>query len=127
MFFKEELQNVELETGGKAILHCEISRPDAPVEWRKGALVLRPSAKYEMRQTGTSIELIIHGVESEDCGAYACSTGDEVTTGSVYVQGRDAVVLLWARFCSLLTRPTAGQGTQQNHGWPHTLERARTL
>ncbi|KAJ6655088.1 hypothetical protein lerEdw1_005992 [Lerista edwardsae] len=86
VLFKEELRNVESEEGGKAILHCEISKPDVPVEWRKGALVLQPSAKYEMQQRGTSVELIIHDVEPEDCGPYTCSTGDEVSTGSVYVQ-----------------------------------------
>ncbi|XP_053118296.1 obscurin isoform X21 [Hemicordylus capensis] len=90
VLFKKELQNVESETGGKAILHCEISKPDAPVEWRKGSLVLQPSAKYEMRRSGTSIELIIHDVEPEDCGPYTCSTGDELSTGSVYVQEEEA-------------------------------------
>ncbi|XP_077160177.1 obscurin isoform X7 [Paroedura picta] len=86
VLFKEELQNVESETGGQAVLCCEISQPGAHVEWRKGALVLQPSAKYEMRQKGTSVELIIHDIEPEDCGPYTCSTGDELTTGAVYVQ-----------------------------------------
>lgn len=90
MLFKEELQNVESEEGGKAILHCEVSKPDATVEWRKGALVLQPCAKYEMQQRGTRVELIIHDIEPEDCGPYTCSTGDEMSTGSVYVQGRFA-------------------------------------
>ncbi|XP_015279814.1 PREDICTED: obscurin, partial [Gekko japonicus] len=93
VLFKEELQNVESETGGQAILHCEISQSGAPVEWRKGALVLQPSAKYEMRQKGTSIELIIHDVEPEDCGPYTCSTGDELTTGAVYVQEEEVQIV----------------------------------
>ncbi|XP_066483103.1 obscurin isoform X3 [Tiliqua scincoides] len=93
VLFKEELQNVESEEGGKAVLHCEISKPDVPVEWRKGAVVLKPSAKYEMRQRGTSIELIIHDVEPEDCGPYTCSTGDEMSTGSVYVQEEEVRIV----------------------------------
>uniref|UniRef100_A0A8V1A4K7 non-specific serine/threonine protein kinase n=1 Tax=Gallus gallus TaxID=9031 RepID=A0A8V1A4K7_CHICK len=92
VLFKEELKNVESEEGGTAILHCEISKPDAPVEWRKGGVVIQPSAKYEMKLKGCTAELIIHGVELDDCGDYTCSTGYEITTGSVYVQAKNSIV-----------------------------------
>lgn len=88
VLFKEELKNVESEEGGTAVLHCEISKPDAPVEWRKGGVVIQASDKYEMKLKGSIAELIIHGVEPDDCGDYTCSTGYEITTGSVYVQGK---------------------------------------
>lgn len=99
MLFNKELENVETEEGETAILHCEISKPDAPVEWRKGGVVVQPSDKYEMKLRGSTAELIIHGVEPEDCGDYTCSTGYEITTCSVYVQGKvkrggNALVLL---------------------------------
>lgn len=88
MLFNKELKNVETEEGGTAVLHCEISKPDAPVEWRKGGVVIQPSDKYEVKLKGSVAELIIHGVEPDDCGDYTCSTGYEITTGSVYVQGK---------------------------------------
>lgn len=88
MLFNKELKNVEAEEGGTAVLHCEISKPDAPVEWRKGGVVIEPSDKYELKLKGSVAELIIHGVEPDDCGDYTCSTGYEITTGSVYVQGK---------------------------------------
>ncbi|XP_064495791.1 obscurin [Pseudopipra pipra] len=93
VLFNKELRNVETEEGGTAVLHCEISRPDAPVEWRKGGVVIEPSDKYEMKLKGSIAELIIHGVEPDDCGDYTCSTGYEITTGSVYVQEEAAVVV----------------------------------
>ncbi|XP_019399214.1 PREDICTED: obscurin [Crocodylus porosus] len=85
VLFKEELNNVESEEQGTAVLQCEVSKPDAPVEWRKGAVVLQPSDKYEMRQKGSLVELIIHNLEAKDCGDYTCSTGYEITRGSVSV------------------------------------------
>lgn len=88
VLFNEELKNVESEEGGTAVLRCEISKPDAPVEWRKGGVVIQPSDKYEMKLKGRIAELIIHGVEPDDCGDYTCSTGYEITTASVYVQGK---------------------------------------
>nr|XP_060639350.1 obscurin-like [Anolis sagrei ordinatus] len=94
VLFTKALQNVESEAGGKAILHCETSRPDAPIEWRKGAVVLQPGAKHEMRQKGTTVELIIHDLEPEDCGSYTCSTGDEQSTCSVYVQEEEELQIV---------------------------------
>ncbi|XP_009579708.1 PREDICTED: obscurin-like [Fulmarus glacialis] len=92
VLFNTELKNVESEEGGTAVLHCEISKPDAPVEWRKGGVVIQPSDKYEMKLKGSIAELIIHGVEPDDCGDYTCSTGYEITTGSVYVQAKNSIV-----------------------------------
>ncbi|KAM4688626.1 obscurin [Discoglossus pictus] len=90
--FKQELHNIEPEEGGTAVLQCEVSKPGAPVEWRKGALVLQPSDKYVMRQSGTIVELLIHNLDMEDCGPYTCSTGTKETTGSVFVQAKNKIL-----------------------------------
>ncbi|XP_041423263.1 obscurin isoform X2 [Xenopus laevis] len=90
--FTQELQNVEPEEGGTASLQCKVSRADAHVEWRKGALVLQTSAKYEMKQSGSLVELLIHNVDLEDCGPYTCSTDTAQTTASVFVQAKNKVL-----------------------------------
>ncbi|XP_069047285.1 obscurin isoform X20 [Lepisosteus oculatus] len=92
-FFKQELQNQEAEEGDSSTLRCELSKPGAPVEWRKGGVVLQPSDKYEMRQEGTVLELVIHDLEPEDNGYYTCDTGDQLTTASVTVQEREVRIV----------------------------------
>ncbi|XP_014350250.1 obscurin isoform X34 [Latimeria chalumnae] len=85
ILFKQELQNEEAKEGGKASLHCQVSKPDAPVEWKKGDLILQPSKKYEMKKKGESLELIVHNLHPEDSGDYTCCTGDQKTTASLKV------------------------------------------
>ncbi|XP_019363471.1 PREDICTED: obscurin [Gavialis gangeticus] len=84
--FKQPLQNKEAEEGGTTALCCELSKPNFPVEWRKGGLGLRPSNKYEMRQRGCSVELLIHNLRLEDTGEYSCDTGDQETKALLNVK-----------------------------------------
>uniref|UniRef100_UPI00398E7BDC obscurin-like isoform X29 n=1 Tax=Pristiophorus japonicus TaxID=55135 RepID=UPI00398E7BDC len=86
VLFKQELQNEEAEEGGTATLHCEVTKPNAPVKWRKGSLVLHPSDKYEMKQEGSSVDLLIHSLKPEDGGDYTCYSGDQQTTASLRVK-----------------------------------------
>ncbi|NWH67115.1 OBSCN protein, partial [Geococcyx californianus] len=64
--FKQELQNTEAEEGGTATLRCELTKPNAPVEWRKGDTALYPGLKYEMKQQGSIAELVICDLELDD-------------------------------------------------------------
>ncbi|XP_041899175.1 obscurin isoform X8 [Corvus kubaryi] len=115
VLFNKELKNVETEEGGTAVLHCEISKPDAPVEWRKGGEVIQPSDKYEVKLKGSVAELIIHGVEPDDCGDYTCSTGYEITTGSVYVQEEAAVIVSGLRSTDVFVGESATFTCELSH------------
>ncbi|XP_050565252.1 LOW QUALITY PROTEIN: obscurin [Cygnus atratus] len=84
--FKQPLQNKESEEGSTATFCCELSKPSAAVEWRKGGVVLQPSQKYEMRQRECLVELLIHNLKLEDTGEYSCDTGDQETKASLNVK-----------------------------------------
>ncbi|XP_036374685.1 obscurin isoform X3 [Megalops cyprinoides] len=84
--FTQELQSQEAEEGGSATLRCELSKPGAPVEWRKGAELLKPGDKYEMKQEGTAAEIHIQNLQTEDAGEYSCISGEQNTTAKVNVR-----------------------------------------
>ncbi|XP_045423418.1 obscurin isoform X23 [Lemur catta] len=83
--FLRELEAQEVAEGGTAHLRCELSRPGAGVEWRKGSLQLFPCAKYQLVQEGAVAELLVRGAEPEDAGDYTCDTGHAQSTATLSV------------------------------------------
>lgn len=86
--FKRRLQNKEVDAGNTVSLHCELTKPMAPVVWKKENVVLQASDKHEIRQEGTFAELLVYDVEAQDGGDYSCESRDEKTTATVQVKGK---------------------------------------
>ncbi|TRY95208.1 hypothetical protein DNTS_010019, partial [Danionella cerebrum] len=86
LFFSEELHNQEAEEGETAFLCCELSKPAGEVQWKRGAIRLRPGNKYEMKQVGCKIQLRIHDLTSQDSGTYKCYSGSVSTTANILVK-----------------------------------------
>ncbi|XP_029581199.1 obscurin isoform X7 [Salmo trutta] len=86
VIFTKELQSQQAEEGGSVTLHCELSKPGVPVEWRKGEVGLCPCAKYETIQEGHSARLVIQNLDPEDSGSYTCDSGDRKTTAHLAVK-----------------------------------------
>uniref|UniRef100_A0A674EZY5 Ig-like domain-containing protein n=1 Tax=Salmo trutta TaxID=8032 RepID=A0A674EZY5_SALTR len=74
--------------GDNVTLHCELSKPGVPVEWRKGTQVLKSGEKYQLKQKESVSELLISKVVPEDSGDYSCVCGDQKTTASLKIKGR---------------------------------------
>ncbi|XP_050933200.1 LOW QUALITY PROTEIN: obscurin [Lates calcarifer] len=84
--FKQEVENLEVKEGDSGVFCCELSKPGAPVDWRKGRVVLKPGYKYEMKQEGHLTKLIINNVEESDAGKYTCKTKDCQSTAELTVK-----------------------------------------
>lgn len=67
---------------------CELSKPGAPVEWRKGRVLLKPGDKYKMRLEGKLTKLEISNLEEGDSGNYVCKTKDAQSAAELSVQGK---------------------------------------
>lgn len=86
--FKQEVENLEVKEGDSGVFCCELSKHGAPVDWRKGRVILKPGYKYEMKQEGHLAKLIINHVEESDAGKYTCKTKDSQSTAELTVKGK---------------------------------------
>uniref|UniRef100_UPI0009B37A6A obscurin n=1 Tax=Monopterus albus TaxID=43700 RepID=UPI0009B37A6A len=85
--FKREIQHLAVKEGDSGVFCCELSKPGAPVEWRKGRVILKPGEKYEMKQEGRLTKLVINNVKENDAGKYTCKTNDSQSNAELTVQG----------------------------------------
>ena len=87
-FFIQHLKDQQARERHSASFGCQLSKPDIPLEWRKGEVGLCPCAKYEMLQVDLIAQLVIHDLDTEDSGDYICSTGEMESTAHLTVNGR---------------------------------------
>ena len=91
--FIGRLRSKEATEGTTVTLHCELSKV-APVEWRKGPETLRAGDRVSLRQDRAVCELEIRGLTVVDAGEYSCMCGQEKTSATLAVRGKDRV---WPR------------------------------
>ena len=88
--FIGRLRSKEVTEGTTATFRCELSK-EAPVEWKKGPETLRAGDRVSLRQDGAVCELEIRELTAEDAGEYSCVCGQEKTSATLAVRGKDRV------------------------------------
>jgi len=96
--FIEDLRSQEAMEGATAILRCELSKA-APVEWRKGSEILEDGDRYTLRQDGAVCELQIRGLAVVDTGTYSCVCGQEKTSATLNINGKDVWPVGFVSWC----------------------------
>uniref|UniRef100_A0A4W2EVZ8 non-specific serine/threonine protein kinase n=1 Tax=Bos indicus x Bos taurus TaxID=30522 RepID=A0A4W2EVZ8_BOBOX len=89
-FTKGRLRSKEATEGATVTLCCELSKA-APVEWRKGPKTLRAGDRVSLRQEGAVCELEIRELTADDAGEYSCVCGQEKTSATLAIRGKDCV------------------------------------
>ncbi|MEQ2215132.1 hypothetical protein XENOCAPTIV_027956 [Xenoophorus captivus] len=77
--------------GDDLILECEVSRPNAAVEWIWNGELLKPSCRINIESYDVVRKLVLSGLQPSDSGEYICDAVDDKVFTIVEVQGEDAV------------------------------------
>ena len=85
--FRRPLVDVEGTEGSSVVLHCELTKPSASVEWRREEEPLWEGGKYQMKMKELQVELRIVELAAEDGGEYSCVCGEHMTTARLGVNG----------------------------------------
>lgn len=85
--FLQELKNIQVQEGNEVKLRCEVSKADASIEWKKGEKVLRDGEKYQMKQSGSKLELVIRKSQPEDSGTYSCVCAEVKSSATIIITG----------------------------------------
>ncbi|XP_069013679.1 obscurin isoform X19 [Embiotoca jacksoni] len=91
--FNKELKNQDKKEGETVTLCCELSKPAATIQWKKGSEILQPGEKYHMKQKETSCILQITNLKVEDSGEYSCACGDKKTSATLKVNALPATFI----------------------------------
>lgn len=73
--------------GDDLILECEVSRPNAVVEWTRNGVILKPSNRIKIDSYDVVRKLVLSGLQPSDSGEYICDAMDDKLVTIVEVQG----------------------------------------
>ncbi|XP_043991331.1 obscurin isoform X24 [Gambusia affinis] len=99
VLFKTKLQNLERQEGESVSFCCEITKVGASVVWRCGDKVLTTSSKYQLKQEGSVVQLVIYKLQLSDAGEYSCDTGFQKTSATLTVNAAEVLILKFLESC----------------------------
>ncbi|KAF4796886.1 obscurin like 1 [Turdus rufiventris] len=88
VLFVRKLQDVVAEEQGDVCLEVEVSHAAAEVQWLKQGILLQPSSKYLLRESGCRRTLTICCLGPADRGTYRCESLHDRTQAKLQVEPR---------------------------------------
>ncbi|XP_069554989.1 obscurin isoform X11 [Brachyistius frenatus] len=73
-------------SGDDLILECEVSRPNATVQWLWNGEILKPDTRIKIDSNDVSRKLVLAGLQPSDSGEYICDAADDKLVTIVEVQ-----------------------------------------
>lgn len=70
------------------VFSCLLSSPNAPVVWKKDTQQIIQGGRFTLHQKGSTQELEIRKLRSEDAAVYTCSTRGKMTSAHLRVIGK---------------------------------------
>lgn len=77
-----------LVAGDDLILECEVSRPNATVQWLWNGEILKPDTRIKIDSYDVVRKLVLSGLQPSDSGKYICDAVDDKLITIVEVQGK---------------------------------------
>uniref|UniRef100_A0A3B4YE62 Obscurin-like protein 1 n=1 Tax=Seriola lalandi dorsalis TaxID=1841481 RepID=A0A3B4YE62_SERLL len=77
-----------LVAGDDLILECEVSRPNATVQWLWNGEILKPDTRIKIDSHDVMRKLVLSGLQPSDSGEYICDAIDDKLITIVEVQGK---------------------------------------
>ncbi|NXM09211.1 OBSL1 protein, partial [Tyrannus savana] len=88
VLFVRKLQDMVAEEQGDVCLDVEVSHEAAEVQWLKQGILLQPSSKYVLQESGCLRTLTIHCLGPADRGTYRCESLHDRTQAKLCVEPR---------------------------------------
>ncbi|XP_061861152.1 obscurin-like protein 1 [Colius striatus] len=86
VLFVRRLRDVVAEEQGDVCLEVEVSHEAAEVQWLKQGILLQPSSKYQLQESGCRRTLTIHCLGPADRGTYRCESLHDRTQAKLCVE-----------------------------------------
>ncbi|XP_050567618.1 LOW QUALITY PROTEIN: obscurin-like protein 1 [Cygnus atratus] len=88
VLFVQKLRDVVVEEEQDACLEVEVSHEAAEVQWLKQGVLLQPSGKHQLQESGRRRTLTIRSVSPSDRGTYRCESLHDRTQAKLSVEPR---------------------------------------
>lgn len=76
-----------MQEGNGVTLSCQLSKAGLTAQWMKADELLTNGERYQLKQRGSTLELLIGKSQPEDSGVYSCICEDIKTTAPIIITG----------------------------------------